>query len=62
LRAGDLIHCDFPELSNKPNPSYNPRMSGIYMISALCHTVSKNETYTNLELVRDSYGRKPAQM
>jgi hypothetical protein len=62
LRAGDLIHCDFPELSTKPNPSYNPRMSGIYMISALCHTISANETYTNLELVRDSYGRKPAQM
>ena len=62
LRAGDLIHCDFPELSNKPNPTYNPRMSGVYMISALCHTVSANETYTNLELVRDSYGRKPAKM
>ena len=62
LRAGDLIHCDFPELSNKPNPTYNPRMSGIYMISALCHTISATETYTNLELVRDSYGRKPAKM
>jgi hypothetical protein len=59
LRAGDLIHCDFPELTNKPNPSYNPRMSGVYMISALCHTISANETYTNLELIRDSYGRKP---
>jgi len=62
LRAGDLIHCDFPELTNKPNPSYNPRMSGVYMISALCHTIAHNETYTNLELVRDSYGRKPAKM
>lgn len=62
LRAGDLIHCDFPELSTKPTPSYNPRMSGVYMISALCHTISPNETYTNLELVRDSYGRKPANM
>lgn len=62
LRAGDLIHCDFPELSSKPNPSYNPRMSGVYMISALCHTISNNETYTNLELIRDSYGRKTAKM
>lgn len=59
LRAGDLIHCDFPELSNKPNPTYNPRMSGAYLISALCHTISHNKTYTNLELIRDSYGRKP---
>jgi len=62
LRAGDLIHCDFPELSNKPNPTYNPRMSGIYLISALCHTISHNKTYTNLELIRDSYGRKPIKI
>lgn len=62
LRAGDLIHCDFPELTDKPNPSYNPRMSGVYMVSALCHTLSANETYTNLELVRDSYGRKPMSL
>lgn len=58
LRVGDLIHCDFPELSTKPNPTYNPRIGGVYMISALCHSISANETYTNLELVRDSYGRK----
>jgi len=59
LRAGDLIYCDFPELTNKTNIGNNPRMSGIYMISALCHRISPNETYTKLELIRDSYGRKP---
>ncbi len=59
LRAGDLIHCDFPELTSKPTPKQNPRMSGIYMISALCHRISSSETYTSLELIRDSYGRKP---
>jgi hypothetical protein len=59
LRAGDLIYCDFPEITNKTNPENNPRMSGIYMISALCHRITSNETYTSLELIRDSYGRKP---
>lgn len=59
LRAGDLIYCDFPELTNKTNPGNNPRMSGIYMISALCHRITPNQTYTKLELIRDSYGRKP---
>lgn len=59
LRAGDLIYCDFPELTNKTNTGNNPRMSGIYMISALCHRIKRNETYTKLELIRDSYGRKP---
>jgi hypothetical protein len=59
LRAGNLIYCDFPELTSKPTPKSNPRMSGIYMISALCHRVASSETYTSLELIRDSYGRKP---
>lgn len=59
LRAGDLIYCDFPEMTNKENRGNNPRMGGIYMISALCHRISKNQTYTKLELIRDSYGRKP---
>lgn len=59
LRAGDIIYCDFPELTSKPTPETNPRMSGIYMISALCHRISAQKTYTSLELIRDSYGRKP---
>lgn len=59
LRAGDLIYCDFPELTSKPNPTFNPRLSGVYLISALQHHIEPNKTYTFLELVRDSYGRKP---
>lgn len=59
LRAGDIIFCDFPEMSSKKTPTNNPRMSGIYMISALCHRISAQKTYTSLELIRDSYGRKP---
>ena len=59
LRAGDLIYCDFPELTTKPTQGFNPRMSGIYLISALCHRISAQKTYTSLELIRDSYGRKP---
>jgi len=59
LRAGDLIHCDFPELSVDPNPQYNKKSGGIYMISSLCHNITPRETYTSLTLVRDSFGRKP---
>ena len=59
LRAGDLIHCDFPELSVDPNPQYNKKSGGIYMISSLCHNLTPSETYTSLTLVRDSFGRKP---
>jgi hypothetical protein len=61
LQAGDLIYCDFQEISSKKTPIPNTRLSGLYMISALCHHINRDpkETITSLELVRDSYGRKP---
>jgi hypothetical protein len=61
LRAGDLIYCDFPELTSNPTAKFNPRLSGVYLISSLHHHLAPNETYTFLELIRDSYGRKPKQ-
>jgi hypothetical protein len=60
LEAGQLIYCDFPEQSTKTTKEANPRMSGVYMISALCHRIDPiKQCYTSLELIRDSYGRKP---
>ena len=60
LEVGQLIFCDFPEQSTKTNTVANPRMSGVYMISALCHRIDpQQQCYTALELIRDSYGRKP---
>jgi hypothetical protein len=60
LEAGQIIHCDFPEQSSKENIMSNPRMSGRYLISGLCHRITpKEQSYTSLELIRDSYGRKP---
>jgi len=63
LRAGDLIYCDFPELSTdkKSNTNKNKESGtgGIYMIASLCHRITPRETYTSLTLVRDTFGRKP---
>jgi hypothetical protein len=59
LRAGDIIFCDFPELSSKSDQEYSRKTSGIYMISDLCHYFTPQQTFTKLDLVRDSYGRKP---
>ena len=58
LRAGDLIECDFPELSSKVNQQPSKKMSGIYMIADVCHRITPNDTLTSLNLIRDSYGRK----
>jgi hypothetical protein len=63
LEAGQLIYCDFPEQSTKPNPTYDPRISGIYLISSLCHRIDpQQQCFTSLELIREAYGRKPMKM
>jgi hypothetical protein len=59
LRAGDLIHCDFPELTIDQNKETNKQSGGIYMIASLCHRIVPGKTYTSLALVRDTFGRKP---
>lgn len=60
LEAGQLIFCDFQEQSSKPNPTHDPRISGVYLISSLCHRIDPGrQSYTSLELIRESYGRKP---
>lgn len=61
LRAGDLLHCDFPEVSGEETKTYSDKKSGIYMISDLCHRISSRGCYTSLNLVRDSIGRRPIQ-
>tara|TARA_B100001094_G_scaffold202372_1_gene196293 strand:- start:3036 stop:4289 length:1254 start_codon:yes stop_codon:yes gene_type:complete len=59
LRAGDLIYCDFPEVSTNKTSGVNKQSGGIYMISSLCHRLTSDQSSTNLTLVRDSFGRKP---
>ena len=60
LHVGDLVHCDFPEVSSKNNTEISSKKSGLYMIMDLCHYISPTgPTYTRLNLVRDSIGRKP---
>jgi hypothetical protein len=67
LNAGDLVYCDFPEISDKENKSVSNRNSGIYMIVDLCHYINSNprvtgiagRCFTKLNLVRDTFGRKP---
>lgn len=59
LRAGDLVYCDFPEVSGKTSRVVSQKVGGIYMIADVCHRITKNNCYTRLNLVRDSIYRKP---
>lgn len=59
-RAGNLIYCDFPELSSDKTQVVSGKNSGLYMISNLTQFIDAREgAFTKLTLVRDSYGRKP---
>lgn len=59
LRAGDLIFCDFPEISGQTTKTVSKKISGLYMIVDLCHYVSQGGCYTRMNVVRESIGRKP---
>jgi len=59
LRAGDIVHCDFPEVSEKSTSLVSQKKSGLYMIVDMCHLITTNKSFTKLNLVRESIGRKP---
>ena len=58
LHAGDAITLDVPLIEvDKTNKKSNMD-SGLYIITDLTHYVASDGTFTRLELVRDSIGRK----
>jgi len=60
LHAGDAIFVDAPQLAGDPqNEKENTQTGGLYIIADLCHYISAKNTLTKLNLVRDSFGRKP---
>ena len=58
IKAGDLIECSFPELSDGNPTDSNEETGGIYMVAHVCHRVTPDSCFTSLGLIRDSYGRK----
>mgnify|MGYP003344144391 CR=1 FL=1 len=56
LHAGDAVFVDSKELA-LADENINKEYGGLYIIADLCHYISPKETYTKLNLVRDSFGR-----
>lgn len=54
LRAGDMIFVKFPEVNWETNGTVSKFKSGLYMIVDLCHLLRTNDTFTKLNLVRES--------
>lgn len=57
LHAGDAIFIDNPSLTDERTQGVDREFGGLYIIADLCHYVSTKETFTKLNLVRDSFGR-----
>ncbi len=61
LHAGDVVYMDIPEVSESENKAcgddVNKMDGGLYIIADLCHYITAKETYTKLNLIRDSIGR-----
>lgn len=59
-RAGNLIYCVFPQQKDGTlDVEPDKELSGIYMISDVCYHVTPTKTFTKMNLIRDSYGKKP---
>jgi len=56
LKAGDTIYCSYTEPgSDKPNP----QTEGLYVIASVCHKITASESYSTMNLIRDSFTLKP---
>lgn len=52
---GDVIQCDFPEVSSKDlNKVVSKKKSGKYLVLDVAHLISGEHCYTKLNIIRDS--------
>ena len=59
LHAGDAIYVDSPGLEKEQTDEVDRQDGGLYIITDICHQVTAKGTYTQCNLARDSFGRKP---
>jgi len=58
IHVGDAIFVDAPGLTAEKDGENDQQAGGIYIISDLCHYMTPKNSYTKVNLVRDSFGRK----
>jgi hypothetical protein len=58
IHAGDIIECDFPEVSGKDKTIVSNKKSGRYMVIDIAHRVHATGFYSVLHLARESIYRK----
>jgi len=58
LTAGTVIRCNFPRIDLEKRKQADETQSGLYMITKICHFFNKNQSVSQIEMVRDTKGRK----
>lgn len=58
IHAGNLIECDFPEVSSKDLKIVSKKKSGLYMVVDVAHRIHQTGYYTTLHLARESIYKK----
>ena len=56
LEAGNLIECSFVRTSD--NDTIDEEQSGLYMIAAVCHHFDPLGSFTQLNIIKDTFGPK----
>lgn len=59
LHAGDAIFIDSPGLKKGKTSDVDRKDGGLYIITDICHQITSEGTFTQCNLARDSFGRKP---
>jgi len=60
ISAGDRVACKFQDL--RQSDEENNQLSGIYMVSSVCHKVTSEDTFSSIDLVSDSLGTVKAKL
>ena len=56
IKAGDIIECTFPQVKSERNKEKNEQSGGKYLVASVCHYMAPDETFSSMELIRDSFG------
>jgi hypothetical protein len=59
LHAGDAIFIDSPGLKKGKTSDVDRKDGGLYIITDICHQITSEGAFTQCNLARDSFGRKP---
>ena len=58
LTAGDILNCEFPRIDQQERKEPDEVQSGLYLVKKLTHFFDSKGSYTKLQRVRDTNGRK----